>query len=95
MSTKEKHLLQMVLDVLVEATYERDREVTAGELAKYLGVARSTAKRYLDRLVVMNEVCVYETSGKNHMTKRVYERVGFTAHWRRNERNLYPGDRAG
>jgi len=92
MSTKEYHDFKQVLELLVELTYELGRAVTAGELAKYCGVARSTAKRKLDRLFVMNEVAVWESTGKNHMTKREYERQGYGEEWRKAERKRYPGD---
>jgi len=92
MSTKEKRLWQLLLDVLVGATYDRDRPVTAGEVAKEMGWARSTAVRHLKRLVVMNEVEVCEQTGKNHQTMHTYERVGYGAAWRKKERQFYPGD---
>jgi len=92
MSIKERHDFQKVLDLLVDLTYELGRAVTAGEFAKYCGVARSTAKRKLDRLLVMNEIAVSESTAKNGITKREYERQGFGAEWRRREVQKFAGD---
>jgi len=93
MSTKERNLLTWYWNLLLDLTYELDREVTAGELAKYAGVARSTAYRYLRRMLVENGVIEVQSTGKNHMTVRRYEPVGRDREWRRHERMFYGGDR--
>lgn len=50
MSTKEAHVLAFWRAKLKELVKERGKAVTAGELAKHTGQARSTSARYLTRL---------------------------------------------
>lgn len=54
-STKELHVLDFWRKHLI-ALYKERGAVSAGELGRKVGQARSTAKKYLDRLV--SEKCV-------------------------------------
>lgn len=56
MSTKEAHLLAFWRAKLKELEREKGRAITAGELAKHVGQARSTAARYLKRLSSVDKI---------------------------------------
>jgi len=51
MTVKEASVLNFYWHQLSLLTFEYDRGVSAGELAKYLGVSRTTAQKYLKALV--------------------------------------------
>lgn len=51
MSTKDFHTTRLYANHLRSMGQKYGRAVSAGELAKYAGVARATAKRYLDKAV--------------------------------------------
>jgi DNA-binding MarR family transcriptional regulator len=50
MSTKDFHVLNFWRAALI-ACYKEHGAVSAGQVARHVGQARSTAKKYLDRLV--------------------------------------------
>ena len=56
MSTKELHVLKFWHRALIEI-YKKRGVVTAGQLGKSVGQSRTTAKKYLERLVA--EKCVW------------------------------------
>lgn len=56
MSTKDRFVLEFWRKALITLYKERG-EVSAGEVGRFVGQARSTAKKYMDRLV--SEKCLY------------------------------------
>jgi response regulator of citrate/malate metabolism len=55
MSTKDRFVLNFWRAALISC-YKENGAVTAGQLAKWVGQSRTTARKYLDRLV--EEKCV-------------------------------------
>lgn len=72
MSTKEAHVLAFWRAKLRELERERGRPVTAGELARHVGQARSTAARYLKRLSSVDKICSDVVQFPNGMMGLVY-----------------------
>lgn len=50
MTVKMAHTLNYWWDKLYQCVREYQRDVTAGELARYAGVSRNTAQKYLKHL---------------------------------------------
>jgi len=50
MSTKKVHLYNMAWEALYSLCHQLGRPVTAGEFAKDMGIARSTAIRWLSEM---------------------------------------------
>lgn len=53
-----KGLSEITLKQIVMALFEHEKEVTAEQLAQYLGLARVTVRRYLDYLEKQNRISV-------------------------------------
>lgn len=51
MTVKERNMLDFYWKQLYDTVREYQRGVTIGELAKEVGVSRSTAKKYIDTLI--------------------------------------------
>jgi len=81
MSTKRKHLYHMVWSHMVELCAELCRPVTAGELARHEGVARSTVVRWLTDMLAENAIYSFRQTGKNRQTMHTYEPVGRNETW--------------
>lgn len=64
MSTKQHHLLKFWHKALI-AVCKQKGSATAGEVAKYVGQSRNTAKKYLDLLVIGQVVCVEKGTHHN------------------------------
>jgi len=71
MSTKELHILNFWRRALIEL-YKKRGVVTAGQLGKHVGQSRTTAKKYLDRLVGEGCVGFEEVPWKNGVMSRNY-----------------------
>jgi len=81
MSVKKAHLYNMAWRVLLEACSEKGQPLTAGEFAKRLGVARSTAVRWLTDMVEEGAIYSFRFTGKNGLSKSVYEPIGRGETW--------------
>lgn len=71
MSTKELYVLNFWRRALIEC-YKNKGAVSAGTLGKWVGQSRTTAKKYLDRLVVEKCVGYEETVWINGVMSKVY-----------------------
>jgi len=60
MSTKEQHAVNHALEMLDVANVKHGRKVSAGELAKVMGVSRNTAYNRLMALVAL-DLCQWES----------------------------------
>lgn len=56
MSNKERRELDKYWRALHEYNMEHKQAATAGELAKYMGIARNTARKYLKQLIATRTV---------------------------------------
>jgi len=65
MSTKEVHIYNHWFQMLLDAVDKNNGDVTAGQVAKVAGTARSTARRWLDRMVEKGAVRCDKHLGKN------------------------------
>lgn len=73
MTTKEAHVLAFWRAKLKELEREKGRAITAGELAKHVGQARSTASKYLTHLFVEGRIERNETVFPNRTTGFTYQ----------------------
>lgn len=71
MSTKQHHLLKFWHKALISVCKERGT-ASAGEVAKYVGQSRNTAKKYLDLLVVGQVVATEKTYHNNGIEMTCY-----------------------
>jgi response regulator of citrate/malate metabolism len=71
MSTKERFVLEFWRKALITLYKERG-DVSAGEVGRFVGQARSTAKKYLDRLVSEKCVSVKQGPAKNGVIGNYY-----------------------
>jgi len=81
MSTKKSHLYNMAWWKLCEANDKAGRGVTAGEFAKLMGLARSTAKRWLTEMMLEGGCQTVLGTGKNGLLAQRWIPVGMQA-WR-------------
>jgi len=65
MSTKDAHVLNHWYRMLLLAAEKHGLDASAGEVAKEAGTARSTARRWLDKLVENDAAECYKHIGKN------------------------------
>lgn len=70
-STKELHVLDFWRKALIRL-YKEKGEVSAGEVGKSVGQARSTAKKYLDRLKAEKCVDYIERPANNGILSKYY-----------------------
>lgn len=70
-STKERFVLNFWRAALIEV-YRKQGAVTAGQLAKHVGQSRTTARKYLDRLVGEKCVGFEECTWTNGLTYKNY-----------------------
>jgi len=71
MSTKELHVLQFWLRATKKCFIDNGA-VSAGQVGKYVGQSRTTAKKYLDRLVFEGALWVIEEPARNGVMGKVY-----------------------
>jgi len=81
MSIKKKHLYDMAWNKLLELCRQECRPVTAGEFAALMGIARSTAQRWLTEMMVEGAIFSFKGIGKNRQSKTTYEPVGRDKTW--------------
>ena len=72
MTTKDKHVYTFWYDKTVDCIAETHREVTVGEVARFVGQSRATSKKYLSILVGFNILTATEVTFKNGTTGKVY-----------------------
>jgi len=72
MSTKKLHLYDMAWRKLCGLCNAKGRRVTAGEFAQAMGIARSTAQRWLADMIAEGAVSSYREVGKNGLPKSTY-----------------------
>jgi len=91
MSTKKAHLYNMAWWKLCELNSKKGRGVSAGEFGKFMGLARSTAKRWLEEM--MHEGgCKREISrGRNRMPAQYWIPIGMKA-WQQQQQYVESGD---
>lgn len=73
MSTKGRHAAAHWRSMLKEARDYHGHMVSAGEVAKFAGTCRNTAKRYLDALVDMGLIMSYLHPAKNKLESTYYD----------------------
>lgn len=72
MTTKEYHLLHFWFAKLSELNCQTGGYVSIGELAKYVGQSRGTAKKYLKALAKSGEAVTEKRKHQNKITYQVY-----------------------
>lgn len=65
MTTKERHIYNHWWTMLFETRQKAGHMVSAGEVAKHAGTARSTAQKYLWALVETGTVLAYRNTHTN------------------------------
>jgi len=81
LSKKEAHHLDWCWHKLVELCSEQGRPATAGEFAEFLGVARSTAHRWLRDMDDNDGVTRTIGTARNRYPKVMYLPVGLNDTW--------------
>lgn len=81
MSKKKRFISNAAWHALTDACVEMGRAVTAGEYAKHIGIARSTAHTWLWDMHVVGAVDVFEHVGKNHQSVSFYAPAGHGEDW--------------
>lgn len=76
MSTKDRHILNFWYAKLSELECEKGRAVSAGELARYIGMNIGTSKRYLMRLVGEGVVVARTAEFPNGVMGNMYKVKG-------------------
>ncbi len=79
MSTKKRYLMDGLWKTLYDMVIMYGRGVTAGEVARKRGVARSTAVRWLNEMVAEGGAVTETVAGRNHQDTRLYAPVVITA----------------
>lgn len=74
-TNKEVHVLHFWLSKASDCIAETHREVTVGEVARFVGQSRATAKKYLERLVKEGALSARDVTFKNGTVGKVYEHV--------------------
>lgn len=72
MTTKEFHLLHFWYAKLSELNHQTGQYASVGELAKYVGQSRGTARKYLEALKKSGEVVTEKRKHQNKITYQVY-----------------------
>jgi len=72
MSTKKLNLYDMAWHKLLALCNAKVRRVTAGEFAQAMGIARSTAQRWLADMIAEGAVSSYREVGKNGLPKSTF-----------------------
>lgn len=69
---KEQHVLHFWFAKTSEAECQLGRRVTAGEVARYVGQSRSTAQKYMEKLVASKDLIKEKKTFKNGTKGYVY-----------------------
>lgn len=77
MSTKKQHLYNMAWWQLCECHQKNGGRTTAGEFAKKMGIARSTAKRWLVEMMSEGGCKTVLFTGKNGLLATAWIPVGY------------------
>jgi len=72
MTIKDKHVLTFWYSKLEHLTVNKGEPVSSGELARYVGQSRSTAKKYLQRLMGEGVVTSFQVRYPNGLLGQVY-----------------------
>jgi len=80
-SIKKVHLYNMVWQKMLDHCRALCRPATAGELARVMGVSRSTMVRWLSDMIAEGAICSFRTVGKNHLPMSTFEPVGRGETW--------------
>jgi len=72
MTNKDKHVLGFWYGKLIELVTIEQEPVSSGQLARHVGQSRSTAKKYLLRLVGEGHVERFQTRYPNGLLGDVY-----------------------
>jgi len=72
MSTKKRYLMDGLWKTLYDMMLRYQRGVSAGEVARERGVARSTAVRWLTEMVSEGGARAENVQGKNHLAMTLY-----------------------
>jgi len=72
MTIKDKHVLTFWFSKLEHLVASKGEPVSSGELARYVGQSRSTAKKYLTRLAGEGYVDVFTARYPNGLIGQVY-----------------------
>lgn len=81
MTVKKVHLYNMAWHELRQLCREQGRPATAGEFAIQMGIARSTAQRWLTDMEGESAVVAYREIGKNGLPKRTYAPIAEGSDW--------------
>jgi predicted ArsR family transcriptional regulator len=81
LSKKERRLLDHAWHKLCECCAENLRPVTAGEFAKHMGVAPSTARRWLADMLENGGIVSFRGIARNRFPKITYEPTGRGETW--------------
>jgi len=73
MSTKKIHLYNMAFQRLEDQCVALRRGVTAGEYAKYMGIARSTAVRWLADMLKEGAIACGVDIARNHQLMTLWQ----------------------
>jgi len=92
MSTKKQNLYNMAWWKLCELNAEHGRGVTAGEFGKFMGLARSTAKRWLEEMMHEGGCKTELATGKNGLLVQRWIPIGLRA-WRENQKYIAESER--
>jgi len=76
MTTKQRNVLDWYWQKLYDTVREYQRGVTAGELAKEMGVSRSTAQKYLSELITNKAATAEKFKHWNKQTGKRYSPIG-------------------
>jgi len=69
---KDRHVLTFWFSKLEHLTADRGQPVSSGELARYVGQSRSTAKKYLLRLMGEGVVTSFQVRYPNGLLGQIY-----------------------
>lgn len=72
MTTKDKHVMGFWKDKLIELNKEKGGYVSAGEIARYVGQSRNTAKRYMQKLMANKDVVWTFVASRSGSVATVY-----------------------
>jgi len=72
MTIKDKHVLTFWFSKLEHLTASKGEPVSSGELARYVGQSRSTAKKYILRLMGEGAVVSFQVRYPNGLLGQIY-----------------------
>ncbi len=72
MSTKTAHTLNHWWRMLRDACHSHNGDVTAGQVARFTGVSRNTAKKWCDRLIFEGVASLHGYKHSNGLSVTTY-----------------------